>query len=198
MRLSGMIAATVAGVGSFLAMSGNQPTIEVPELQPPPVSQCCDDCGDVCTCEVPCECGDEEDLTSHIGKLVTRSTRPGVWRVVDAWRNDDGVLMYLYRLEQTTAGSNCPGGVCPSPSDQIQTGYYDGTSGWTYPGDIASHLRSSQHMIPAEQMIGKSKDELEALHDALHDSRTTQTTSSCPGGVCPSPTTTRRTWRWRR
>jgi hypothetical protein len=116
--------------------------------------------------------------------------------VVDAWRDDSGELMYLYRQEQTTSIGNCPGGICPQPM-----GTYDGTSGWTYPGDIVDHLMNDpKHFVPAEQIIGKTKDELEAMHDSLHAGGQAVRVQSgnCPGGVCPQPVQRRRgLFRWR-
>jgi hypothetical protein len=76
------------------------------------------------------------------------------------------------------------------------TGYYDGASRWTYPGRIDSHLASS-HGVSSSEIAGKSKAELEAMHDALHNRASTRRvmrrspvrvlSSGCPGGVCPSP-----------
>ena len=76
---------------------------------------------------------------------------------------------------------------------RTKTGYYDGTSQWTYSGDIASHLANGHGVSNTTRM---TKDEMEAVHDSLHNktrivsrSRTTarSTQSSCPNGVCPSP-----------
>lgn len=179
--------------------TGNVAPIPAPQCVGCPSPACC---GADCKCD-PCECDvkDEpvEDLSSHIGKLVTRSSKPGVWRVVDAWRDDSGELMYRYQLEQSTATSSCPGGVCPQP---MSNGYYDGTSQWTYPGDIAGHLQGGNHSISQVQLAGMSKDDMETLHDSLHNgTRSTgvQVQSSCPGGVCPQPSVQRRgLFRWRR
>lgn len=92
-----------------------------------------------------------------------------------------------------------------SPKPQpLQTGYYDGTSGWTYPGDIAGHLMGGSHGVSRQQLQGMTKDQMESLHDSLHNSTRTSgqavavQSSNCPGGVCPQPTVRRRVWRWRR
>lgn len=198
----------VLGVGSLVLLLVGLIPADKPKTssgEPAVVtSDCGDCCGDSCSCCEACPCGAEqpapmpetEDLSSHIGKLVTRTTRPGVWKVVDAWRDDSGELMYRYQL-QTGMESNCPGGVCPQPM-----GTYDGSSQRTYPGDISNHLMSGNHMVPAEQLIGKSKDELEAMHDSLHNGGQyggQAIQSGCPGGVCPQPTVRRRgLFGWRR
>lgn len=160
--------------------------------------QCCENCGCGCGVSSPSDISVEEDLTSHIGKVVQRKTREGLWEVTDAWRDESGELMYLYRQVSPVSSGNCPGGVCPQP---MSTGYYDGTSQWTYPNDIASHLSGSSHGISASELSGMTKDEMEAMHDYLHNTASgvssVQTSSSCPGGVCPQPSR-RPAWRWRR
>ncbi len=72
----------------------------------------------------------------------------------------------------------------------IQTGYYDGRSQWTYPGDIASHLMGGNHGVSRPRLAGMSKREMESLHDALHNGTkrrlvTPQVRNNCPGGYCP-------------
>ena len=189
-----------------LALTADRNQIEAaPDVVALPVDGEC--CGDVCDCCDACDCNkpeatEVEDLSSHIGQVVERKTRPGLWEVVDAWRDESGELMYMYRQVQSAASGNCPGGVCPQP---MASGYYDGSSQWTYPGDIASHLQGSNHGVSASQLSGMSKDQMEALHDSLHNSTrssgqaVTVQSSSCPGGVCPQPTTrSRGLFRWRR
>jgi hypothetical protein len=100
----------------------------------------------------------------------------------------------------------------PVPTQKIVTtssGYYDGTSQRTYPGDIRSHLQGT-HGVGST--AGMTKDQMEALHDSLHNgsrsvsrSRTVTRSvqqSACPGGVCPSPasrsTVRRGIFGWRR
>jgi hypothetical protein len=62
---------------------------------------------------------------------------------------------------------------------------------WTYPGTIEQHMATSHGV----SVSGMSQSDLLAQHDAIHDtigttySTSTQTSyssSSCPGGVCPS------------
>ena len=88
------------------------------------------------------------------------------------------------------------------------SGYYDGTSQWTYPGDIRSHLQGTHGV---GNTAGMTKNQMEALHDSLHNgsrsvsrSRTVTRSvqqSACPGGVCPSPSyapVRRGIFGWRR
>jgi hypothetical protein len=207
MRLWTLFAAFVLFVFGLALTTDRSPTVASNERVSVPATPSGDCCGDACECCDACPCGVEdepqtveaaEDLSSHIGRRVTRASRPGVWIVADAWRDETGQLMYLYRQEQTATAGNCPGGFCPSPSDQLQTGYYDGTSGWTYPGDIAGHLLGGSHGVSQSELVGLSKDQMESLHDSLHDAGgqavRLQSSSSCPGGVCPQPTRVRRGW----
>lgn len=66
---------------------------------------------------------------------------------------------------------------------------------WTYPSTIENHM-ATDHGV---SVAGKSKAQLLAEHDAIHDAsgpsystktnavtRTRSTVSSCPGGVCPT------------
>lgn len=64
---------------------------------------------------------------------------------------------------------------------------------WSYPGDIASHLATGHGQATA----GMTREQMLDLHDALPEQArgTTRTvarvtTSNCPGGVCPTRTTT--------
>ena len=206
--LSALIIPALAAVA--MVFSGNSGDVigspaadlSVPSPSDMPAASC-ECCGDECTCCEGCGCGcspvkSSEDLSSHIGKVVTRASRDGLWEVVDAWRDEKGELMYLYRQVQSVSSGDCPGGVCPQP---MSTGYYDGTSQWTYPNDIASHLSGSSHGVSASELSGMTKDEMEAMHDYLHNTESgvssVQMSSSCPGGVCPQPTR-RSVWRWRR
>ena len=111
--------------GLALTADRNETTAATERLAAPsatvsPPDNCC---GDSCECCEQCPCdGDSEpqtepvveDLSNHIGKIVERKTRPGLWEVVDAWRDDSGELRYLYRQVGAVAGSDCPGGVCPT------------------------------------------------------------------------------------
>ena len=82
---------------------------------------------------------------------------------------------------------------------------------WTYPGDIRSHLATGHGNV---NTAGMSQDEMETLHDSLHEgspqkvqrtvARSMQS-SNCPNGVCPTssrsiPRTYQRTglFGWRR
>lgn len=85
-------------------------------------------------------------------------------------------------------------------AESLAHGRYDGTSRWTYPGDIASHLMGENHRLSRSQLIGKSKDELEAIHSAEHErrrrpantyQRPISSGSPCPGGSCPTQNTRR-------
>jgi len=85
----------------------------------------------------------------------------------------------------------------------LARGTYDGTSRWTYPGDIATHLMGPQHGFQRAQIAGLSKGELEALHSDHHEQkraagvqRVYSSSSSCPGGSCPTQPS--RTLRFRR
>lgn len=85
---------------------------------------------------------------------------------------------------------------------------------WTWPGMTESSLR--QHFANDHQTTGLDSltfDELQKLHAVLHERETATTRtqqapppvaapqSRCPGGVCPSPSTTgsrsRLFFRWR-
>ena len=187
-------------VATRLDQPGTVAPVPAPQCVGNPSPACCGadcSCCDACVCDEP-KSTQAEDLSSHVGQIVERKTRPGLWEVTDAWRDESGELMYMYRQVQSAASGNCPGGVCPQP---MQTGFYDGTSQWTYPGDIAGHLQGSNHNISQGQLAGMSKDEMEALHDSLHNgtrSAPVQVQSNCPGGVCPQPSVRRRgLFRWR-
>lgn len=64
---------------------------------------------------------------------------------------------------------------------------------WTYPGNIYDHLRNGHGVSPE----GMSLREAEDYHSSLHNAERASVSfsSSCPGGVCPNETKTRR---WRR
>ena len=89
--------------------------------------------------------------------------------------------------------------------------YAPSQSHWTYQGDIRSHLATGHGTV---NTAGMSRDEMESLHDSLHEgnvprvqrtvSRSVQA-SGCPDGVCPTSSRSvqrsyQRTgiFRWRR
>jgi hypothetical protein len=73
------------------------------------------------------------------------------------------------------------------------------TPRWTHPSTIEDHMVSTHGV----STVGKTRAQLYAEHDALHDaergfktlavSSVARSSSSCPGGVCPAPSRTTRT-----
>jgi hypothetical protein len=72
------------------------------------------------------------------------------------------------------------------------------TPRWTHPSTIEDHM-VSHHGVST---VGKTREQLYAEHDAIHDAERSrsvsvttsrQSYSSCPGGVCPVPSRTTRT-----
>jgi len=68
---------------------------------------------------------------------------------------------------------------------------------WTYPGNIYDHLRNGHGVSPEGMSVREAEDYHSALHNAEKSSRSFNSSSSCPGGVCPTNATTTRRWRRR-
>ena len=97
----------------------------------------------------------------------------------------------------------------PKPPQQQTVSYQPSRSRshWTYPGDIKSHLASGHGNV---NTAGMTRDQMESLHDDLHEGRSRPAarpavqpvaSSGCPGGVCPtSSRSVQRTgiFGWRR
>jgi hypothetical protein len=94
--------------------------------------------------------------------------------------------------------------VTKTQSKLLQNGTHSQPDGyksqWTYPGDIVTHV-STVHGI---SVAGKSKEQLEREHDAVHNAvvarsvvvqRPQVVRSNCPGGVCPTQPTKTRGWQ---
>jgi len=207
-----MMLIVVAGlllVGNALMENTAQPTVaEAPSLPVPVVESSPSDktcCGDDCNCCEMCPCGGEVEPVAEVVAEVSKpepKQNPAAYAIGDDIRTASGALHTVTKVEILNgkwAYFTQPKSISVSvatPSVSV-SGYYDGTSQWTYPGDIRSHLASS-HGTTAT--AGMSKDQMESLHDSLHNGtrqvaqpvRVQQ--SNCPGGVCPQP---RRTlFRW--
>lgn len=64
---------------------------------------------------------------------------------------------------------------------------------WTYPGNIYDHLRTGHGVSGEGLSLREAEDYHSSLHNATRSSTVTyQSSSNCPGGVCPTNTTTRR------
>jgi hypothetical protein len=104
-------------------------------------------------------------------------------KLVSSWQIDG---MWSHRYEPVASAS------VSSVATQPASGYYSGTSQWTYPGRIDSHLMGT-HGVSQSQLAGMSKQQQERLHDSLHNGAVSQPVyrqpvrSNCPGGVCPTP-----------
>jgi hypothetical protein len=197
-----ILAASVALITGMVAV--NQPATRKSTVEPPaavvalPVEccgddcQCCDNC-DCDGCEQPAKMQDAEPA-----KVATKVRDFGhieiinglAHRMVARWKEGD---VWKYHYEPISQ----PAQTLPS----VASGTYSGSSQWTYPGTIDGHLTST-HGLSRSQLAGKSKQELERLHDSLHNAtryapaqsvyRQPVMQSNCPGGVCPQPQ--RRGW----
>ena len=212
-----MMLTAIAGlllVGNALMENTVQPTVaEAPSLPVPVVETSPSDetcCGDECNCCEQCPCNSVlkpavETVVEPVAEVPKQN--PAAYAVGDDIRTASGALHTVTKVEIVNgkwAYFTQPKSVSVSVSTPTVStptvsvsGYYDGTSQWTYPGDIRSHLATS-HGTTAT--AGMSKNQMESLHDSLHNGtrqvaqpvRVQQ--SNCPGGVCPQP---RRTlFRW--
>lgn len=190
-----VVAIGTAGLLALVGLTG-QPSTRQPETESlvsvqadlSPIGDTC--CAGECNC-CTCEKEPKSEPAPEVAKLEAprkvgevRTVNGQSMVLAEVWREGDQ-WKYRYQLQSQP--------VTPSVT---ATGYYDGTSQWTYPGDIRSHLMSSNHNFTSSQLAGKSKDEMEAMHDAAHNAtrvsvpqvqyQPMQSTSSCPGGVCPT------------
>jgi hypothetical protein len=135
-------------------------------------------------------CGTCDDWDRRLGPLLLRAERPwdyakvtppssfqgstpyfrilirGQWRGHKGWLSMDQLQVYI---NESTTTNTKPSKDYTSYQGKIKKGTYDGTSRWTYPGDILQHLSSNPHNYDVEELSSMSKDELEALHDKWHD-----------------------------
>lgn len=122
----------------------------------------------------------------------------------DEWHQHEGYMSYSDAAD--LLGLDMPRRSVQQASASLAHGQYDGTSRWTYPGDISGHMMGPNHGYSRSQLVGKSKDELEAMHSSAHEQsrgsviyqRPVRSGSSCPGGTCPTQPTRRGLFGWRR
>jgi hypothetical protein len=167
-----------------------------------------DCCGDNCQCCEGCECsgdcggGVDAGVDLQVQPVEPTKTLPKSPRklgelrmingqqhkLINSWQIDG---MWSHRYEPVASAA------VSSVATQPASGYYSGTSQWTYPGRIDNHLMSA-HGVSQSQLSGMNKQEQERLHDSLHNGAVRQPVyrqpvyrqpvrSSCPGGVCPTP-----------
>ncbi len=84
------------------------------------------------------------------------------------WEGLDKFLKQYDATKRAAAGTvDSPGYQKPAAVSIPYRWVYRGRSGWTWPGDLREHLART-HSINVE---GKTFEQLEALHDALHEGR---------------------------
>lgn len=111
------------------------------------------------------------------------------------WHQHEGYMSY--RDAADLLGLDMPRRSVQQASASLAHGQYDGTSRWTYPGDIATHLMGPSHGFQRGQLVGMSKDQLEALHSQHHEDKRQMgvqrvySSSSCPSGNCPTGSSVR-------
>lgn len=178
--------------------SGVVNPVELPEVEPIGCGcECgCDECPLIATDqgEPSRESGDGEGSPSlssfEVGSTKIISGR--LHRLVEVW--EEGGETYRRYVPTLELPASVPS------QGPASTGSYDGVSQWTYPGRIDEHLLGGSHGLSPSDIAGKTKRELEAMHDALHNGGSPgrlapmvrSSGSNCPGGFCPTPTNTRR------
>lgn len=189
------LAASVALITGMVAV--NQPATTKSTVEPPAavVALPADCCGDDCQCCDNCGCGGCEQpakVQDSKPSKVARKVRDfghieiinGVAHEMVARWQEGSEWKYRYEpINQPTQALR-----------NVASGTYSGTSQWTYPGTIDGHLAAT-HGLSRGELSGKSKQELERIHDSLHNStryaqpvnRQPVVRSNCPGGVCPQP-----------
>ena len=197
-------------VGNALMENTAQPSVaEAPSLPTPVVESSPSDktcCGDECNCCEQCPCNSVLSVAVEPVKDPKPAPRqnPAAYAIGDDIRTASGSLHTVTKVSVINgkwAYHTKPKSVSVSVSAPVNysSGYYDGTSQWTYPGDIRSHLATSHGTTTT---AGMSQDQMESLHDSLHNGtrRVVQpirvNRTECPGGVCPNPRT-RILRRWR-
>jgi hypothetical protein len=182
------------------------PTLPVPVVEIPSVDKTC--CDDECNCCEQCPCNSVlEPVVESVAEVPKQN--PAAYAVGDEIRTSSGALHTVTKvsvIDGKWAYHTKPKSVSVSVSTPAASvsGYYDGTSQWTYPGDIRSHLATSHGTTAA---AGMSKDQMESLHDSLHNATRyapaprqfvmPRVQSNCPGGVCPTQPRTTLFSRWR-
>jgi hypothetical protein len=78
----------------------------------------------------------------------------------------------------------------------VQNVYSQPVQHWSYPGDITTHMQVEH----GQSVSGMSVEQQLSMHDAIHESqrsnvtrtvtRSNLQTSNCPGGVCPTSSST--------
>ena len=205
-----ILSATALALAFAGANVVNEPLAPQATVQPPAAvaEQPADCCGDDCQCCDGCDCSGEcggdvagVDLKvqqpAEPTKTLPKSPRQvGELRVINgqqhrlvsSWQVDG---MWSHRYEPVSSAA------VSSDIGIPMSGYYNGTSQWTYPGRIDSHLMST-HGVSQSQLSGMSKQQQERLHDSLHNGAVSRPVyrlpvyrqpvrSNCPGGVCPTP-----------
>lgn len=144
------------------------------------------DCANDCECCAGCACG---------GKVAEKQAAVEV-SVVEPKLGDvqviEGVQKTLYQIDTYQDGRRFLRWRPVRTSVSVSSGSVRVSSGphWTYPGDIQSHLAVGH----GQQVSGMSQDEMESLHDSLHEGTrvnvstpraSVNVSSGCPGGVCP-------------
>ena len=196
-------------VGNALMENTAQPSVaEAPSLPVPVVDASPSDkncCGDECNCCEQCPCNSvlEPAVEAVVDPVVELPKQnPAAYAVGDDIVVSSGATHTVTKVEVLNgkwAYFTQPKSVSVSVSTPVNysSGYYDGTSQWTYPGDIRSHLATSHGTTST---AGMSQDQMESLHDSLHNSTRKVMQpfrvqrSNCPGGVCPPQR--RALFRW--
>lgn len=209
-QLATITALTITLVTVNLVTQKNPTPVNAATKLPLPGSSCC---GDVCDCCDQCPCDNPLPVNSNTPKVST--SQPS--RKIGDVQYFNGVKNRLNKITDRVGGgwnyhyNPVSEPVTSQPSPAIVTGYYSGTSQWTYPGSISTHL-TNDHRLSSDQLMGKSISELEALHDNIHNStrnvrqilpmkqpviRQPVMNGGCPNGVCPTQPRTSLFGRWR-
>ena len=158
----------------------------VAKLQPPASKQTdFEQVLDQCRCD-DCECSS----LSPRGVSKPTGASPGCPPVAEVAKTLDASPSTKHQAPSTRVASAPSTRVASAPITSVAY-----TPRWTHPSTIEDHMASDHGISTA----GKSKAQLYAEHDAIHDQigtvvrtsssmrASTSTRSSCPGGVCPVP-----------
>lgn len=179
------------------------PSLPTPIIESSPSDKCC---GDDCDCCEQCPCNSVlsvavEPVVEVVAEVPEPQPqpKPAAYAIGADIRTASGAIETVTKVENINgnwAYFTQPKSVSVSVSTPVtySSGYYNGTSQWTYPGDIRSHL-STSHGTTAT--AGMSQNQMESLHDSIHNGTRTysqpvvrpvvRVQSNCPGGVCPQP-----------
>lgn len=177
--------ATVAALVSLIGVTDQEPqtAVDVPVASAPveaevapattvESSDCCSGSCNCCTCDKDAKAEAEPAEKAEVETASRPEPKFAVGEIVSANGEKLRIKSAFYDGDEwkykAEAVASTP--VYSSSTGSIASGFYDGTSKWDYPGDIAQHLLNHpNHQFSYSQVAGKSKDELEAMHDAHHD-----------------------------